>query len=105
MQLWGTSLLQTAPGRLLFDPPAFKPEKLTVIYLNGAIPLEPLPLAARRYTLTHSDLTGHLLLSVGRHYNQGQLSGTAAELARGSPTSHPCKLGPQPHHTPPLLSC
>lgn len=69
---------QATPGRLLFDPPAFKADKLSVVYLNGAIPLEPLPLAARRYTLTHSDLTGDLLLSVGRQYNQGQLSGAAA---------------------------
>lgn len=74
---------QAAPARLLFDPPAFKAEKLTVVYLNGAIPLEPLPLAARRYTLTHSDLSGDLLLSVGRQYNQGQLSGatTAQHLS------------------------
>ena len=68
-------MLQAVPARLLFDPPAFQADKLTVVYLNGAIPLEPLPLAARRYTLTHSDITGALLLSVGRHYNQGQLSG------------------------------
>ena len=63
------------PRRLPFDPPAFDPAKLTVVYLHGAIPLGPLPLATRRYTLTHSDLTGQLLLSVGRQYNQGQLSG------------------------------
>ena len=66
------------PRRLPFDPPAFDPAKLTVVYLHGAIPLGPQPLAARRYTLTHSDITGQLLLSVGRQYNQGQLSGAAA---------------------------
>ena len=66
------------PRRLPFDPPAFDPAKLTVVYLNGAIPLGPQPLAARRYTLTHSDITGQLLLSVGRQYNQGQLSGASA---------------------------
>ncbi len=63
------------PRRLPFDPPAFDPAKLTVVYLHGAIPLGPQPLAARRYTLTHSDITGQLLLSVGSQYNQGQLSG------------------------------
>ncbi len=68
------------PRRLPFDPPAFDPAKLTVVYLHGAIPLGPQPLAARRYTLTHSDITGQLLLSVGRQYNQGQLSGGVFSL-------------------------
>ena len=77
------------PRRLPFDPPSFDPAKLTVVYLHGAIPLGPLPLAARRYTLTHSDLTGQLLLSVGRQYNQGQLSGEGLLLLRRCFLLHP----------------
>lgn len=43
------------------------PEKLHVDFRRGATPTglkNP-----RRYTLTHSDLTGDLFLSVGMHYN------------------------------------
>ena len=80
------------PPRLIFDPPAFDPKKLTVVYLNGAIPLEPLPLAARLYTLTHSDLTGQLLLSVGRQYNQGQLSGVQADPAGSCGSASPAAV-------------
>jgi hypothetical protein len=46
----------------LFDPPPFNPQKLTVEYLPGA---KDSYLAARRYTLTHNDVTGALLLSIG----------------------------------------
>ncbi len=36
----------------------------------------------RRYTLTHSDSTGHLFLSVGREFNQKQVSGLYTRLMR-----------------------
>ena len=47
----------------LLDPPPFDPAKLTVRYLGGALPAT---LATPRcYTLTHSDLTASLTLSIG----------------------------------------
>lgn len=47
----------------LFDPPPFSPKKLRVEYLPGAETERRL--TARRYTLTHNDLTGALTLSIG----------------------------------------
>lgn len=58
-----------------FDPPSFNPAKLSVAYEPGCAQLAPPPLGARRYTLTHNDLTGALQLSIGRHFNRPQLSG------------------------------
>jgi hypothetical protein len=40
------------------------------------------PLIPRRYTLTHSDRTGKLFLSVGLEYNQRQISGRYTRLMR-----------------------
>ena len=57
------------PRRLPFDPRTHDLAKLTVVYLHGAILLAP-----RRYTLTHSDTTGQLVLSLGRKVNQVQFS-------------------------------
>ena len=68
-------------SRTPFDPPAFNPAKLTVAYELGCTPLAPPPLDARRYTLTHNDLTGALQLSIGRHFNLPQLSGELKLLA------------------------
>ncbi len=48
------------------------PEKLHVTYLSGTTPEKfTLP---RRYTLTHSDITGELFLSIGNQYNTKQIS-------------------------------
>ena len=44
----------------------FIPEKLSVTYRGGATVTEPV--IPRRYTLTHSDLTGDLFLTIGIHY-------------------------------------
>lgn len=44
----------------------FKPEKLFVEYMVGVTATEPI--IPRRYTLTHSDLTGELFLTIGNHY-------------------------------------
>ena len=56
------------------------PEKLHVMYLFGATPEElTLP---RRYTLTHSDFTGELFLSVGNQYNTKQITGLYTRLMR-----------------------
>lgn len=48
------------------------PNKLQVTYLTGTEP-ESLTLP-RRYTMTHSDITGRLFLSIGSHYNKKQFS-------------------------------
>jgi hypothetical protein len=57
-----------------------KPEKLHVTYLSGTTP-EDLVLP-RRYTLTHSDRTGDLFLSIGTQYHKGQISKIYTKLMR-----------------------
>lgn len=60
----------------LFGPEDFDPAKLTVSFENGSSVLEDLQvsqLLPRTYTLTHSDVTGHLQLSIGPRYNQEQV--------------------------------
>jgi hypothetical protein len=44
----------------------FIPEKLSVEYMDGITAKEPI--LQRRYTLTHSDLTGDLFLTIGIQY-------------------------------------
>jgi hypothetical protein len=44
----------------------FNPEKLSVEYMDGVTATEPV--MPRRYTLTHSDLTGELFLNIGINY-------------------------------------
>jgi len=44
----------------------FNPEKLFVEYRNGVTALQPV--IPRRYTLTHSDETGDLFLTIGNQY-------------------------------------
>lgn len=56
------------------------PEKLHVIYLTCTHP-ESLRLP-RRYTLTHSDRTGDLFLSVGSQYDTRQISKLYTKLMR-----------------------
>jgi hypothetical protein len=56
------------------------PEKLHVSYLPGVTPDEfTLP---RRYTLTHSDRTGELFLSVGSGYDTSRTSRLYTRLMR-----------------------
>jgi hypothetical protein len=57
-----------------------KPEKLHVSYLPGVT--HEAPTMPRRYTLTHSDLTGDLFLSVGSDYNRKQISGLYTRVMR-----------------------
>ena len=94
----------------LFSPPAFSASKLAVSYLPGVTPHGPLPLpptpasddegrgasstssninaptppaaATRTYTLTHNDLTGALLLSIGPRVNADQVRGLYTRLVR-----------------------
>jgi hypothetical protein len=56
------------------------PEKLHVTYLPGAD--RDGPLLPRRYTLTHSDVTGQLFLSIGREYDVKRLSNWHTRLMR-----------------------
>lgn len=56
------------------------PSKLHVAIQNGT-PGQELCLP-RRYTLTHSDITGDLFLSIGADYNRRQISGLYTRLMR-----------------------
>jgi hypothetical protein len=56
------------------------PQKLHVAYLIGATP-EDLVLP-RRYTLTHSDRTGKLFLTISNTYDTKQISGLYTKLMR-----------------------
>ena len=57
-----------------------RPEKLHVKYENDTVPdAFHLP---RRYTLTHSDATGDLFLTVGKEYDQEAIRGFYTRLMR-----------------------
>ena len=56
------------------------PEKLQVAYLTGATPQKLI--LSRYYTLTHSDRTGKLFLSIGNQYNTNQISRLYTKLMR-----------------------
>jgi hypothetical protein len=56
------------------------PQKLHVTCLAGAGPDGPQ--SPRRYTLTHSDVTGELFLSIGREYDEKRLSHWYTRLMR-----------------------
>jgi magnesium dechelatase len=56
------------------------PEQLHVSYLKGA--KADSPKHPRAYTLTHSDLTGELYLTIGKTYNRRQVSGIYTRLMR-----------------------
>lgn len=74
-----------------------QPEKLHVDLVDGVDATGPI--VSRCYTLTHSDLTGDLYLTIGPSYDPEQFSGWYARLMRdevlaewreeqGSPTLH-----------------
>ncbi len=56
------------------------PEKLHVNFIGGAN--ADGPITPRAYTLTHSDSTGDLFLSIGLHNNLPQISGIYTRLMR-----------------------
>jgi len=56
------------------------PEKLHVRFVGDVTPQEPL--APRRYTLTHSDATGDLFLTVGDDYDRRQIGGWYTRFMR-----------------------
>lgn len=57
-----------------------KPHKLHVKFASGAE--SEGPVAPRRYTLTHSDTTGDLFLTIGAQYDRKQISGWYTRLMR-----------------------
>lgn len=57
-----------------------RPEKLHVRFTDSALPAKPV--TPRRYTLTHSDATGDLYLTIGAEYDEGQVSGWYTRLMR-----------------------
>jgi len=64
------------------------PGKLNVTYLTGTTP-EHMKLP-RRYTLTHSDRTGKLFLSIGSEFNTGQCSSIYTRLMRDEALAELC---------------
>lgn len=62
--------------------PQFQPGKLRVQYEEGSGWRAPPPHEGRWYTLTHNDLTGELVLSIGRGVNREQISGWYTRLVR-----------------------
>lgn len=58
----------------------FYPDKLLVT-LSTAVSATG-PLHPRRYTLTHSDSTGDLFLTIGRDYDRSQISGWYTRIMR-----------------------
>ena len=59
---------------------ALNPNKLHVNYLDGVSKEDPV--VPRAYTLTHSDRTGDLFLTVGAVHNYPQISGWYTRLMR-----------------------
>ena len=56
------------------------PDKLHVTFLTGTASVTKNK--PRRYTLTHSDLTGNLFLTIGDDYDKKQISGLYTRLMR-----------------------
>jgi hypothetical protein len=60
--------------------PRLNPDKLHVTFTEPTAPEGPV--IPRRYTLTHSDRTGDLFLTIGADYNRRQVSGWYTRLMR-----------------------
>lgn len=70
-----------------------RPEKLHVTFAGGIKLAEPV--APRRYTLTHSDATGDLFMTVGQEYDEKQIGGWYTRLMRDEVLAE-WKTGPNP---------
>jgi len=57
------------------------PEKLSVEFRNGVTPTEPI--VGRRYTLTHSDITAELFLTIGLEYAYDKITKMRDEVLGG----------------------
>jgi len=76
---------------LSVDMEHLNPEKLHVIYLTGTEPGDiTIP---RRYTLTHSDITGELFLTIGSEYDTKQISGLYTRFMRDEVLAELCGEG------------
>jgi len=64
------------------------PEKVNVTYLTDATPEQLI--VPRRYTLTHSDTTGELFLSIGSQYDTKQISKLYTKLMRDEVLAELC---------------
>jgi len=53
--------------------PRLRPDKLSICFFNGLD--EKTFGSPRKYTLTHSDRTGEIFLSIGKNFNQDQIRG------------------------------
>ena len=73
------------------------PTKLHVKYQGGSSPEGPL--SPRAYTLTHSDTTGDLFLTIGPRHDQAQISGVYTRLMRDEVLAEwlPGETGPELH--------
>jgi hypothetical protein len=56
------------------------PDKLHVNFIDGAS--ADGPITPRTYTMTHSDMTGDLFLTISQHFNFPQISGFYTRLMR-----------------------
>lgn len=56
----------------------FNPSKLSVEFKDGVTPTEPI--IPRRYTLTHSDITAELFLTIGKYYDFNKINDTRDEV-------------------------
>ena len=74
---WLEALLD---GRNVGRERRLDPEKLHVRFLSGAAPEGPI--VPRCYTLTHSDRTGELFLTIGPEHDREQMSGWHRRLLR-----------------------
>jgi hypothetical protein len=66
----------------------FIPEKLSVEYIDGVTAMNPV--FPRRYTLTHSDSTGNLLLTIGTQYAWSKINPKRDEVLGEWQTSGSC---------------
>ena len=73
--------------------PRFNPKKLNVAFKDGARP--DLPLIPRCYTLTHSDFTGELYLTIATDIDREALNHWQTRLMRDEVVGEWCDDGPR----------
>ena len=63
------------------------------------------PVLPRRYTLTHSDATGKLFLTIEMDYDREQIDGWYTRLVRDEVLAEWLRTTPETAGTPPYPSC